>query len=100
MNLENIIKKRRVALGLSQTQLAELAGLSKNYVGLLEGGKKSPTINTLKLIAEALKIPLPILTFLSLEDEDIDPKKREGFKLIQGPLNSLIAEYFDDAKSK
>lgn len=50
------IKGKRMAQGLSQERLAELSGLHRTYIGQLERGKKSPTVNTVFDIAKALKI--------------------------------------------
>ena len=50
----DIIKERR-ALGLSQLQLAELAGLRQETISRLESGKHSPTVRTVDKIDQALK---------------------------------------------
>jgi ribosome-binding protein aMBF1 (putative translation factor) len=50
----DIIKERR-ALGLSQLQLAELAGLRQETLSRLESGKHSPTVRTVEKIDRALK---------------------------------------------
>jgi transcriptional regulator with XRE-family HTH domain len=55
------IRARREALGLTQAALAERAGLTSNYVGVLERGLKVPTIDTLITIAKALDISLVAL---------------------------------------
>ena len=49
-----IIAERR-ALELSQTQLAELAGLRQETLSRLESGKHSPTVRTVEKIDQALK---------------------------------------------
>jgi transcriptional regulator with XRE-family HTH domain len=48
------LRARRLARGLSQAALAEMVGLSPNYIGLLERGLKLPTIDTLACIAKAV----------------------------------------------
>jgi ribosome-binding protein aMBF1 (putative translation factor) len=50
----DIIRERR-ALGLSQAQLAELAGLRQETLSRLESGKHSPTVRTVERIDRALK---------------------------------------------
>jgi len=52
------IRKFRKAKGLTQEQLAELAGISYKYLGEIERGETNPSIDTLKRIAEGLNIPL------------------------------------------
>jgi ribosome-binding protein aMBF1 (putative translation factor) len=50
----DIIRERR-SLGLSQVQLAELAGLRQETVSRIESGKHSPTVRTVEKIDQALK---------------------------------------------
>lgn len=38
----------------SQEKLAELSGLDRNYISLIENGKANPSITYLKQISEAL----------------------------------------------
>ncbi|VXD25537.1 helix-turn-helix domain-containing protein [Planktothrix paucivesiculata] len=52
-----VLKQRREALNLSQEELAFEAGLHRTYISLLERGVKSPTLNVLFRLAEALDIP-------------------------------------------
>lgn len=54
--LGEFLKTRRKELQLSQEELAATAGLHRTYIGLLEHGKRSPTINTLFLIARVLRL--------------------------------------------
>ena len=48
------LRAQREALGLTQAKLAERAGVTSNYVGVLERGLKLPTIDTLVRVAKAL----------------------------------------------
>lgn len=48
------IRKER---GLTQEQLAELSGLTQQYLSDLERGKRNPTIVTIYELALALKVP-------------------------------------------
>lgn len=54
MNLGPEIKRRRTALGLTQTALADLTGVSQGRVGEYERGERTPTLDTLAALAEAL----------------------------------------------
>jgi transcriptional regulator with XRE-family HTH domain len=49
-----VLRARRQAAGLSQEALASAAGLARNYISLLEIGKKSPTLRSIQLLAAAL----------------------------------------------
>ncbi|HIS37190.1 TPA: helix-turn-helix transcriptional regulator [Candidatus Scatousia excrementigallinarum] len=52
------IKAFRVKKDLTQSQLAERALMSANMIGHIERGEKSPTVETLAGIANALNIDL------------------------------------------
>ncbi len=56
------IRLARKAQSITQERLAELANLSTTYIGRLERGEKTPSIETLVTLAEALKVsPLDLL---------------------------------------
>jgi len=49
-----VLRKRRVAAGFTQEQLAHESELQRNYVSLMERGINQPTINTLIKLATSL----------------------------------------------
>ncbi|MFC3670148.1 helix-turn-helix domain-containing protein [Novosphingobium pokkalii] len=51
------LRRLRMAKGLSQEEVAHLAGLDRNYVGNLEREQNSPTVDTLERIAAVLEAP-------------------------------------------
>ena len=53
-----VLKKYRVAKGLSQELLAEKAELHPTYIGLLERRLRNPSVNVAKALAEGLGLPL------------------------------------------
>ena len=57
----NQIKKARINAGLSQAQLAALAGTSQAYISEIESGKTKPSLGMLEEIAKALGCTLTIL---------------------------------------
>jgi transcriptional regulator with XRE-family HTH domain len=52
------IRNRRTAMGLSQEQLGEVAGLDRTYISGVERGVRNPTISSLGRIAAALQCDL------------------------------------------
>jgi len=78
------IKKIRCERNITQSQLAEKAGVSAGLIGQIESGKVEPSIKTLEKIAAALS--LSPCFFVSEEDEvsslfkTMNPKVRELLK--------------------
>lgn len=52
-----VIQKMRNTKGMSQEVLSGLAGLDRTHYSKIERGLRSPTINTIFRIAQALEIP-------------------------------------------
>jgi len=50
------LKENRRKLGITQPMLAERAGLSTHYLGMIEIGRNFPTADMLERLAEALGI--------------------------------------------
>jgi transcriptional regulator with XRE-family HTH domain len=53
--LGGILREAREKAGLSQEQLAFRAGLDRTYISQLENDRKSPTVQTLFRLCEAMK---------------------------------------------
>lgn len=57
------VKRRRIAAGLTQHEVAERMGVDRAYVSGLEMGKRNPTIITLWHIARAIGVrPVDLLS--------------------------------------
>jgi transcriptional regulator with XRE-family HTH domain len=56
MKFGNNLRALRAKSGLSQEKLAESADLHKNMVGLLERGKRNPSLVTIVKLAKALRV--------------------------------------------
>ena len=58
--LATVIKKHRKAAGLSQLQLAEMAGIGKTVVFDIEKGKETIQLDTLRKIMSVLNIKVQL----------------------------------------
>ena len=58
--LATVIKKHRKAVGLSQLQLAEMAGVGKTVVFDIEKGKETIQLDTLRKIMAVLNIKVQL----------------------------------------
>lgn len=52
------ITEKRKANGLSQEELAFRCGIHRTYIGAIERGEKSPTLNTIEKISRGLNISI------------------------------------------
>lgn len=60
--LASLIRKHRKAAGLSQLQLAEMAGVGKTAVFDLEKGKETIRLDTLRKILSVLNINVQLIS--------------------------------------
>lgn len=74
---------------LTQQEVADAIGVTKNYVSLLETGKRGATIETLSDLSELLKVPLPCLIALGYKPT---PRKRNPLsKLVKTMQKTVLA---------
>ena len=52
------IRLERVKRGISQEVLADMAGIARSTMGILERGEQSPSIQTICKVANALNIDI------------------------------------------
>lgn len=52
------IRKLRLQKGFTQDAFADRAGLNRSHMGEIERGESNLTIQTLKIIADALKVKI------------------------------------------
>lgn len=95
MDLGSIIKKIRKQKGQTQDEFAAVCGITQTYLSQIENNSKEPNLSTLKNISEGLDVPLPILFFLSLNEDDVQAAKRKDFELIAPSVKNLINECFE-----
>lgn len=53
----HVLHGLRVRAHLSQEQLAAMSGLHRTYISILERGQRSPTLDTIAVLARALGRP-------------------------------------------
>ena len=69
-----VIRARRNALGMNQSRLAELIGVSRNAVAGWETGHSRPDISTVPTLCEALGITVDM--FFGLESPRVAEENR------------------------
>ncbi len=91
------LRSIRKAKKLSQEELAEKANLHPTYVGVIERGEQSPTLDTVEKIAGALHIKEKELFYFSSQHEDII--KEEIIALLAGQNNKKLQKILDIIKT-
>lgn len=69
MTLPELVKSRRLALGLSQQELAEVAGVDTDTVIKFEQGLDIGDISILSLVALAAALDVPAWRLVELMDQ-------------------------------
>ena len=52
------MREERLKRGLSQEALADIAGVHRTYIGMIERGEKNITLANIKKIAKALNVEI------------------------------------------
>lgn len=94
------IREQRIRKGIKQKDLAVRCELSATHLSQIEKGIKKPSLDTLERICNTLEIPLPVLSFLSMTPETVDPKKREAFIKIESSIKGMIKDIFFSEESE
>lgn len=65
----HIVRRRRLAAGLTQEALADRAKLHPTYIGMVERGVRNPTLDVCDKISIALGISLAVLVEEALAEK-------------------------------
>ena len=69
LRVRNRLKLARVERGYTQQELANLIGVTRQTIGLIENGKYNPTLNLCLRIARALDKTLDDLFWKEVDDD-------------------------------
>lgn len=83
MDIGAKLKATRMNKGITIAQICEATGLTKGFISNVENNKTSPSIKTLKLIADCLKVPLAYLLLEEHQSMNV-VRKNERRLLIAG----------------
>ncbi len=96
-NIGSKIKELRKSQGLTLAELSGKAGVSASFLSQIENGKQTPTVVTLKKIADALKIPVKEVFNLHQETSEYirrcDDQSLGGLQKIYKQINILSGKF-------
>lgn len=94
MDLGTSIKNIRKQKRLTQGELAIKSGITQTYLSQIENNQKEPNLSTLKNISKQLGVPLPIIFFLAMTEDDVPSARRKAFEIVSPSIKSLVNEFF------
>lgn len=68
----SVLRRLRRASGLTQENLAFDAKIARTYVSLLERGQRSPSLNTMLVLCNAMHIAFPVMAEQIILELEID----------------------------
>lgn len=99
MNLGNAITKIRKDSNTTQEDLAKKCNITQAYLSQIENNKKEPNLSTLKDISVALAVPLAVIFFLALEENDVPEGKQPIFNMLKPSMAGFIESVFQHETS-
>lgn len=95
MNYGQAINNLRVnRMKQIQSIFAENVGITQTYLSQIENGQKKPSTELLERIAEYVDLPLPILFWYSVTEEDVKPDRIEAFRMLKPTADVLVQSFF------
>lgn len=94
MNLGRTIKTFRKRKGIRQGDLANACSITQSYLSNIEGNHREPTLTTLQSICTELDVPMPVLFFLAMDEEDVNADRRELFNSIGPTMQQALESAF------
>lgn len=90
MNIGIGIRSIRVKKGITQSQLAELTGLSPTSISQIEKGIKRPSTKNLTKICEALDVPEALVYLLAMDHEQIPENMKHMHQMLYPSIRNML----------
>jgi len=94
MQIGNAVKTIRKSRNETQCNFAQQIGITQTYLSQVENGQKKPSMDVIEKIALATNVPLPILFWFGITENDVDSNKLDSFKLLKPMIDTLIRGIF------
>ncbi len=69
MGLENRVKEHRARIGVNQSELGRLAGVSRQTISLIERGDYSPSVTLALKLAKIFDVPVEGIFVYKVDEE-------------------------------
>ncbi|GEN77501.1 helix-turn-helix domain-containing protein [Chryseobacterium hagamense] len=95
MTIGDVIKLLLKKKNITQLQLAEKIGKSTTAISQIVKGQYSPTTETLEKISKVVDVPVPVMHFLTISENDIPEDKKQLYNLLAPSMNKFLNEIFE-----
>ena len=84
MKIGNVLKLLRTSIGSTQNQMADMFGISQNYLSLIEQNKRIPSNDSIKAFASSLRVSEDALKLIGSEaPAELDDKDSKDYLRLQ-----------------
>lgn len=90
LNLGQRIAKRRTQIGLRQNVLADLIGISNNYLSSIERGKEKPSLEVIVSLCNALQVTPDYLLMGNMYSNNVPQNIIEWLRLCSNEDIALL----------
>lgn len=92
MKINERLKQLREERGFSQYDVAKKLKTNQAQISRIESGQIEIKTTTLHRICKLYGVPPQIVVWQSIEEKDIQPKKKEVFNKLRPLVDNLISE--------
>ena len=95
MQIGEVIKMLIKSRGLSQLEVAKEIGKSPTALSQIINGVYKPQTDTLESLSKLLKVPVPVIHFLSIDEEDVPAENRQLFRTLAPSMERYLIDVFN-----
>lgn len=81
---------------LTQKQVAQACDITPEYLSKIENEVKLPSMILLKKLSKVLNIPLSVINYMAINDEDIPTEKAADYAKVKSITDKIIDYVFVD----
>lgn len=79
---------------MTQKEIAKGINLDSSYLSKVETGKHKPSLQAIERIGVVTGVPLAVIFWEALEEEDVIPDKQDKFNSIKPAVDALLDQLF------
>lgn len=93
MDYGKAVRKVRKDMRETQASFARKVGITATHLSLVESNDNTPSVKLLNAISRVSGVPVPMIIWAGLSEDDIDPRKVDFFRAIKPHVDGLIKEF-------